>query len=426
MIITQRKEFQWIKKVNRHMKLPRKLVLMFINKLTIKEKNSAFIVPLENCMEDNYDLINFTANTTLSLLNYWMHNPTQKKYKIYLVVYHPDRIRLYKELVASCDHLSFTFVLSPLCFKGIKIIIGYLNYLMVKFKCKYWFEEGLPDIRTYAVKGQHQFVLGYFASCKSNYIFNTALSADIRRFSMPEKVTIFSTSFFDSMAKSAAFGVPIQCFFTYGLARNDNFRNNIYSQNAKSWIDSKKKTNNTRVVLYAPTFRDYESKEDVHERSIWGVGYDDTEIKRFLSEKDIIVIAKLHSWQNESAIAANNESIILYEPNFDFSFYDLMKVADILITDYSSIGYDWLFIDKPIIYNLWDLEKYRKERGLAYEPYERVCSGEIVKDTNELINAIDTALSRDLYADKRRKIKDLMFSVQDYSSSPKIIEYITK
>ena len=50
-------------------------------------------------------------------------------------------------------------------------------------------------------------------------------------------------------------------------------------------------------------FRDYESKTNICDRSIWGAGYDGGSINKFLNEKDIVVIAKLHPLQNEGAIA---------------------------------------------------------------------------------------------------------------------------
>ena len=219
--------------------------------------------------------------------------------------------------------------------------------------------------------------------------------------------------------KSAAYGLHMNCFLEYGMPRNDLLGNGIISKKAKEWLDIKKFSKDTKVILYAPTFRDYESMTDVQSRSIWGVNYDDRLICDYLRKNNIIVIAKLHSWQNKSAILQNNDSVIMYEPTFDFSFYDLFKLSDIMITDYSSIGLDWLFMNKPLIYNLWDYEVYHKERGFAYEPYEDLCGGEIVKNTNELIKAIQTALEVDLYSEKRARIKNVMYSVQDYSSSEK-------
>lgn len=402
------------------------ILFKFINRLIPKDDNSMLVRPLGNCRKDKYDLINYQSDCAESLLNYWLRNPPRcGRCNIYLIVHFTERIPLYEEYVSKCNNLSFSFILSPECFNGIRSIIQKIKVLLISFKCKIWIEEAAYNIKPYAVIGQRQVILGYFASCKSNYMFSSASSAELRQFCTSDNVTVIATSHFDAMAKSAAFGVPMKCFRSYGLTRVDNFQADNNIAKVKKWIDSLKKTDKTRVILYAPTFRDYESNSDLEERSIWGQGYDDEEIRQFLMEKDAIVIAKLHAMQNEKVLStASDKSIFLYQPNFDFSFYELMRFSDVLITDYSSIGYDWLFMDRPIIYNLWDLDVYRRERGLAYEPYEKVCGGEIVTNMRGLMSAISSSLENDIYADKRRRVKDLMFNVQDYSSNKSVADMI--
>ena len=395
-----------------------------INKIIKKKKDSLFFEPLDNCIKDKYDLVNYSSDTALSQINYLIEHSPKRHLNICLTIYNLERMELYKSYIANFPNIHFKFVEHPTCYRGIKQVFAKIRYNFVMFKCQLWLFESIAQIKMYSVNEQRQLILGYFASCKSNYVFDEKWAAKIRYFCNEKRVTVFSSSHFDSMAKSAAFGVPMNCFLTYGMARNDYLYTNIHDGKVLEWLENVRINDKTRIILYAPTFRDYESKATVQQRSIWGYGYDDDKINWFLKENNITVIAKLHSWQNGRAISSENDSIVLYQPNFDFSFYELMKFADAFITDYSSIGYDWLFMDKPIIYNLWDLERYRKERGLAYEPYERVCGGEIVTNTEELLTAINVALKEDIYADKRRKIKDLMFTVQDFSSAHKVTDVI--
>lgn len=385
-----------------------------------KNKRGIYIKPLENCKIDNYDIINYTADTALTFVNYMLNNVDKGNYTVFLEIYHPERKDKYKDYVTKNKKFDFKFIDSSKCFSSIDAFMIKIKNLFIKLSCVYWISEGVPDIKLYALKSQKQLILGYATSCKSDYIYNNNASARLRGFSKKENVTVLSTSFLDSIIKSSAYGVPMECFLPIGMARNDVFGKENISGKAKKWLDSKINTKTTKIILFAPTYRDYESTNDVKSRSIWGLNYDDNLLNEFLKSNNIIVIAKLHSWQNTCAILKNNESVILYEPTFDFSFYDLFKLADMMITDYSSIGLDWLFMNKPLIYNLWDYEVYHKERGFAYEPYEDLCGGEIVKNTNELINAIQTALENDLYAEKRAKIKNVMYSVQDYSSSEKV------
>lgn len=395
-----------------------------INMLIPKNKRGIYIRPLGNCKMDNYDIINHTGDTALTLINYMIDKIHDGKYTVFLEIYHPQRKEQYRQYVLKNKNISFNFVSSSKCFSSVKALTTIIRNLFIRFSCSYWISECVPDIKSYAIKSQKQFIVGYFASCKSDYIYNKKAAAELRRFSQKSNVIIFSTSFLDSIIKSSAYGVPMECFLSIGMARNDLLADKTIPCKANEWLKEKKFTDKTKVILYAPTFRDYESINDVKSRSIWGENYDDDLICNFLKKNDMIVIAKLHSWQNKNAILEKNKSIILYEPTFDFSFYDLFKLSDMMITDYSSIGLDWLFMNKPLIYNLWDYEVYHNERGFAYEPYDDLCGGKIVKNDEELVIAIKETFDKDLYAEKRTRIRNVMYSVQDFSSSEKICKLL--
>ncbi|MEH7574423.1 CDP-glycerol glycerophosphotransferase family protein, partial [Cytobacillus firmus] len=62
-------------------------------------------------------------------------------------------------------------------------------------------------------------------------------------------------------------------------------------------------------------------------------------------------------------------------------------LADILVTDYSSIIFDYSLLCRPMVFFAADLEEYRQERDFYYE-YESFIPGPLVKDTNSLANII--------------------------------------
>ena len=66
---------------------------------------------------------------------------------------------------------------------------------------------------------------------------------------------------------------------------------------------------------------------------------------------------------------------------------DLLLVTDILITDYSSLIFDYVFVNKPIIYYAYDLELYENDRGM-YFPFNEYVYGEVAKNEEELLEAI--------------------------------------
>lgn len=396
------------------------------NMCVLSEKNSIFAYPITNCKIDNYDIINYTADTTLTFLNYWMQHPDGEKHKIYLVIFHPEKIEKYKQYVAKCQHLQFVFLKHPSCCKGIQKVIANFKIHIARYKSTLWLFEMIPSIRSYALKCQKQLCLGYFASCKSDYGYKSDFKDFLHTFSIEDQVVISSTSLVDSAIKAAAYGVPFQCFRPFGLTRNDLLCQKRNEDKVMNWLRAKGNTFYSGIVLYAPTFRDYEDRKDIKKRSIWGREYDDEKINQFLLQNNILVITKLHPWQNPKVLNSINGNIIAYEANVEFSFYDLMTVADVMITDYSSIGLDWLLMDKPLIYNLYDLDEYKEKRGVAYEPYEDICGGLIVKNTDELIMAIQQSLRENGFMEKQQRIKNMMFKEQNFQTNALIYEYIHK
>src|SRR5690606_1337177 len=65
----------------------------------------------------------------------------------------------------------------------------------------------------------------------------------------------------------------------------------------------------------------------------------------------------------------------------------LLVVTDILITDYSSIPFEFSLLNKPMVFFAYDLETYVQKRGI-WERYEQFVPGPIVKRTDELIQVI--------------------------------------
>lgn len=45
-----------------------------------------------------------------------------------------------------------------------------------------------------------------------------------------------------------------------------------------------------------------------------------------------------------------------------------MAVSDVLITDYTSAYFDFLLLDKPVVFNFYDFEEYSETRGFSFTP----------------------------------------------------------
>ena len=101
---------------------------------------------------------------------------------------------------------------------------------------------------------------------------------------------------------------------------------------------------------------------------------------------------------------------------------DLLIVTDILITDYSSVIFDYLLLNKPIIYYAYDLELYKQERGLYYD-FEDYIYGLVAYNMDELIKAIKKP---DMMNSKRNEFNEKFMKACDGKSTERVYDYIFK
>lgn len=143
-------------------------------------------------------------------------------------------------------------------------------------------------------------------------------------------------------------------------------------------LDPSKKT-----VFYAPTWRgSLANKKMDSERLIKDL--------HNLADLDINMVFRGHTFSNKLLKDINlPENIIV--PPIEIQTNDLLSISDVLITDYSSVFFDFLATEKPIVHYLYDIEEYIKERGLNLT--ENELPGSVVKAGNELIDAVTDSLN---------------------------------
>ena len=220
------------------------------------------------------------------------------------------------------------------------------------------------------------------------------------------------------------FGMDIKNVKATGFPRTDCFFDKKYvSSIKKSFYDEYKEFKNKKIILFAPTYRGVNLAKATYD-------FNKIDFDKMYNElkDDYILIVKWHP--------AIYDKIKLGKIKIDYSKYkdfiydfsdkrdinDILLITDILITDYSSVIFDYFLLNKPVIYYTYDLEEYKKERGLYY-PFENYVYGEITKNTNELIKAIKNPKMNE---DKRDKFNDLFMKACDGKSTEKTYNYIFK
>ena len=115
------------------------------------------------------------------------------------------------------------------------------------------------------------------------------------------------------------------------------------------------------------------------------------------------------------------KNIYFVDPSSDI--YPFLKHVDLLITDYSSIYFDFLLLDRPIIFFCFDLEDYLAKNRDMYFEYNKVTPGDKARNYAELKTCIIKALKgQDEYSEERRKIKNIMFNYK----SENLVELVMK
>lgn len=176
-----------------------------------------------------------------------------------------------------------------------------------------------------------------------------------------------------------AFGVKEEVIYPLGLPRMDIFFDKLKIEKEKKiFFEQFKELKNKKIILYAPTFRD--NKTEV---------FDDNmnleSIARSIPD-NYIIINKFHPF------VSNVYGQITSNKMLNLSHYEdltrLLLVADILITDYSSIIFEYALLQKPMIFYSYDEEEYRKSiRGFYYD-YEKYINVKVIRSKEGLLDAI--------------------------------------
>lgn len=129
-----------------------------------------------------------------------------------------------------------------------------------------------------------------------------------------------------------------------------------------------------RVVLYAPTWRDYDRKNAM-------VKLDLAKAREALGA-DHEILVRAHPMQAAPAVPDIARDVTTYP-----DIADLLLVADVLVTDYSSVMFDFAATGKPIVLYGYDLAKYSSKRGLYIDLPEQA-PGPLLSTSADVVDAL--------------------------------------
>lgn len=114
----------------------------------------------------------------------------------------------------------------------------------------------------------------------------------------------------------------------------------------------------------------------------------------------------------------------IFQINNDVDIYPFLTYTDFLITDYSSIYFDYLLLDKEIIFIPYDLENYTKNREL-YFSFDEITPGKKYYSFSDFINNLNQIEKLDYSAD-RKKVKELLYTDYNFDACEKTYNYFRR
>ncbi|AWC30559.1 CDP-glycerol glycerophosphotransferase family protein [Bacillus cytotoxicus] len=186
----------------------------------------------------------------------------------------------------------------------------------------------------------------------------------------------------DSLATiyKRAFGLSDDRILRTGIPRTDLFFNEKSKERIKKEIVSKNlKLGDKKIILYAPTFRN-------ENMGNFGFCLDVENMYRALKDEYVLIVRLHPAIRNKLKYNEKYRGFL-----YDYSSYpnvnELFLITDILITDYSSIPFEFCLLGKQMIFFAYDLSDYVQKNGIIGNYISNI-PGPIVYNTDEIISEI--------------------------------------
>lgn len=171
----------------------------------------------------------------------------------------------------------------------------------------------------------------------------------------------------------------------FGYPRNDV----LYTKDNEKDINKIKNKlglpKDKKVILYAPTWRDDEYYSKGNYR--FSLKFDLNHMKESLGN-DYVIVLRMHYLIASNLNISEYKGFVFDQSNYD-DISELYLVSDILITDYSSVFFDYANLRRPILFYTYDIEKYKDELRGFYLNMETDLPGPLLKTTDEIVRAIE-------------------------------------
>lgn len=187
-----------------------------------------------------------------------------------------------------------------------------------------------------------------------------------------------------------------------------------------------------KVIGFLPTYNEEKDLNKTGDQrgkayDIWE-GLDFERLERLLEKNNAVFVVKLHALQSpadcETQQKMNRSRNIIVVDSDDpmTDVYAYLKYTDMLITDYSSVLFDYLLLDRPVVFSCFDLDLYSQRRNLRFD-YNEITPGPKTGNWSMALNELERLLAgEDSYSGQRKRVKDMFNYYQGGGSCQRIVK----
>lgn len=295
-----------------------------------------------------------------------------------------------------------------------------LRYFYYVLRAKYWIRDTRQPIWWYKAPEQ-RFIATWLGTPMQKWFLDKQAFLDgepaLRR-GLKAQVDqwdyVISANDYTSECLKSGLGVRSSQILRIGQPRNDLFFEKDCETQKKQLKEEMGLPADKKTILYAPVWREEEAT-DVGDMYKMQLGLH--RMKETLSE-DYVVLIRIHDHITGKMILDKALEGFVY----DFSFYDdvqeLMLVSDMMITDYSSMIFDYACLKRPIYFYWYDREIFEKNLDQFYYSFEEASlPGPVCSTTQEIINYIkETDHGMEQFSEAREEFYQSYCSVNGHAS----------
>ncbi len=230
---------------------------------------------------------------------------------------------------------------------------------------------------------------------------------------------LVSPNAYSTQIMARAFGVPTANILATGYPRNDIFYRPERHARAAAARARLGLREDQRVILYAPTWRD--DRYDDRGRYIFDLKLNVEMLRERFADTHVMLL-RGHHLLAARAGAVDQGGFVRNVSGYP-DIADLYLIADVLITDYSSVMFDFANTGRPMIFYTWDLDDYRDRLRGFYFDLTADPPGPICRTSGEVLDAlVQLGDVQQQYAGAYGRFREQFCAWEDGSASARVID----